>query len=130
MPAAPKPTTGKSKAAGQKYFIDFSGPAADGILDAAGFEKFLHDRIKVDGKAGQLGDVVKVQREGECRRSAAQRPKYKPLPCSILTLIPASVRSLRSRTRRGQDQHHDYDPLLEALPQVPHQEVPQALSAP
>lgn len=65
MPAAPKPTTKATKAAGQKYFIDFSGPAADGILDAAGFEKFLHDRIKVDGKPGQLGDVVKVQREGE-----------------------------------------------------------------
>jgi len=64
--AAPKPSTGKSKAAvGQKYFIDFSGPAADGILDSASFEKFLHDRIKVDGKAGQLGDVVKVQKEGE-----------------------------------------------------------------
>lgn len=67
MPAAPKPTTGKSKAAGQKFFIDFSGPAADGILDAAGFEKFLHDRIKVDGKPGQLGDVIKVSKEGEGR---------------------------------------------------------------
>ena len=63
--AAPKSATAKSKAAGQKFFIDFSGPAADGILDAAGFEKFLHDKIKVDGKAGQLGDVVKIQREGE-----------------------------------------------------------------
>lgn len=63
--AAPKQSTKGSKPAGQKYFIDFSGPAADGILDAAGFEKFLHDRIKVDGKPGQLGDVVKVQKEGE-----------------------------------------------------------------
>lgn len=66
---APKATTGKAKAAGQKYFIDFSGPAADGILDAAAFEKFLHDRIKVDGKAGQLGDVVQVQKEGEYLQS-------------------------------------------------------------
>lgn len=64
-PAAPKSSTGKTKSSGQKYFIDFSGPAADGILDAAGFEKFLHDRIKVDGKAGQLGEVVKVSKEGK-----------------------------------------------------------------
>ncbi|PWY97562.1 putative ribosomal protein L22 [Testicularia cyperi] len=65
-----KAVTKNTKAAKQgktahKYFIDFSGPANDGILDAAAFEKFLHDRIKVDGKAGQLGDVVKITREGE-----------------------------------------------------------------
>ncbi|TKY90918.1 hypothetical protein EX895_000916 [Sporisorium graminicola] len=48
-----------------KFFIDFSGPANDGILDAAAFEKFLHDRIKVDGKAGNLGDHVQITREGE-----------------------------------------------------------------
>jgi large subunit ribosomal protein L22e len=26
-------------------------------------EKFLHDRIKVNGKAGQLGEVVKITRD-------------------------------------------------------------------
>ncbi|PWN53442.1 ribosomal protein L22e [Violaceomyces palustris] len=60
-----KSVPAKGAKAAQKYFIDFSGPANDGILDAAGFEKFLHDRIKVEGKAGNLGDVVKVTREGE-----------------------------------------------------------------
>lgn len=48
-----------------KFFIDFSGPANDGILDAAAFEKYLHDRIKVDGKAGNLGDHVQITREGK-----------------------------------------------------------------
>jgi large subunit ribosomal protein L22e len=48
-----------------KFFIDFSGPANDGILDAAAFEKYLHDRIKVDGKAGNLGDNVTITREGK-----------------------------------------------------------------
>lgn len=55
QPSASKPN---------KIFIDFSGPANDGILDASSFEKYLHDHIKVEGKAGQLGDVVKVQKEG------------------------------------------------------------------
>ncbi|CAO1633963.1 unnamed protein product [Parajaminaea phylloscopi] len=87
MPAAPKASTGKAKAVGQKYFIDFSGPAADGILDAAGFEKFLHDRIKVDGKPGQLGDVVKVQREGEGK-------------INITTTIPFSKRYLKYLTKK------------------------------
>lgn len=62
---APVKSSVSSKKVGEKYFIDFSAPANDGILDAAQFEKFLHDRIKVEGKAGQLGDVVKVQREGQ-----------------------------------------------------------------
>lgn len=28
------------------------------------FEKYLHERIKVEGKAGALGNSVKVQRDG------------------------------------------------------------------
>ncbi len=82
MPAAQK-TANK----GEKYFIDFSGPASDGILDAAAFEKFLHDRIKVDGKAGQLGDVVTVTREGEGK-------------IWINTTIPFSKRYLKYLTKK------------------------------
>ena len=40
-------------------------PAADGVFDGADFEKFLHDRIKIDGKAGQLADSVKISRDGK-----------------------------------------------------------------
>lgn len=32
-------------------------------MELASFEKFLHDRIKVGGKAGQLGTKVAVTRE-------------------------------------------------------------------
>jgi large subunit ribosomal protein L22e len=46
-----------------RYTIDVSKPVEDGIMDAAAFEKFLHDRFKVNGKAGVLGDVVKITRE-------------------------------------------------------------------
>ncbi|KDQ19934.1 hypothetical protein BOTBODRAFT_27347 [Botryobasidium botryosum FD-172 SS1] len=48
-----------------KFTIDFSKPANDGVFDGAAYEKFLHDRIKVEGKAGQLGDNVKISREGD-----------------------------------------------------------------
>ena len=47
-----------------KFVIDFSRPAGDGLFDGEAFDKFLHDRIKVEGKAGQLGDNVKVVRDG------------------------------------------------------------------
>ncbi|EPQ29205.1 uncharacterized protein PFL1_03492 [Pseudozyma flocculosa PF-1] len=70
-----------------KFFIDFSGPANDGILDAAAFEKFLHDRIKVEGKAGNLGDVVSVTREGEGK-------------IWVNTTIPFSKRYLKYLTKK------------------------------
>lgn len=34
------------------------------MFDGAAFEKFLHDRIKVEGKPGQLGDNIKITRNG------------------------------------------------------------------
>jgi large subunit ribosomal protein L22e len=59
------PAGQKAGKGGNKFFIDFTGPANDGILDASAFEKYLHDHIKVDNKAGQLGDAIKVTKEGE-----------------------------------------------------------------
>lgn len=66
MAAIKKTSAGpKGSKAGNKFFIDASGPSSDGILDTAAFEKYLHDHIKVDNKAGQLGDAIKITREGE-----------------------------------------------------------------
>ena len=59
----PKAPTSKSSTK-HKFVIDFSRPADDGVFDGAAFEKFLHDRVKVDGKPGQLGESVKIAREG------------------------------------------------------------------
>ncbi|CAD6892455.1 unnamed protein product [Tilletia controversa] len=72
---------------GESFFIDFSGPANDGVFDAAGFEKFLHDRIKVEGKAGALGDQIKITREGEQK-------------ILIKTTIPFSKRYLKYLTKK------------------------------
>ena len=68
-PVQPRaPNTSKVVPAGRplhKFYVDYSVPAADNVFDPASFEKFLHDRIKVDGKAGQLGEVVNIQKECE-----------------------------------------------------------------
>lgn len=61
----PKAPASKTAATKHKFVIDYSKPAADGVFDGADFEKFLHDRIKVDGKAGQLGESVKVARDSQ-----------------------------------------------------------------
>ena len=60
----PKTSAGKTAVTKHRFTVDYSKPAADGVFDGADFEKFLHDRIKVDGKAGQLGDSVKISRDG------------------------------------------------------------------
>mmetsp|Transcript_1621 Transcript_1621/g.2787 ORF Transcript_1621/g.2787 Transcript_1621/m.2787 type:complete len:124 (-) Transcript_1621:270-641(-) len=57
----------KANVAGKKkvatFVIDCSKPVDDKIMEIASFEKFLQDKIKVNGKAGALGDVVKVSRD-------------------------------------------------------------------
>ncbi|KAH9937546.1 ribosomal protein L22e [Fomitopsis serialis] len=63
----PKAASGKSAAAKHKFVIDYSKPAGDGVFDGAAFEKYFHDRIKVDGKTGQLGENVKITRDGDVK---------------------------------------------------------------
>ena len=48
-----------------KFVIDCSGPANDKIFDAAAFEKYLHDRIKVDGRTNNLGDAIAISRSAD-----------------------------------------------------------------
>ncbi|RKO87904.1 ribosomal protein L22e [Blyttiomyces helicus] len=52
------------KVAPVKFTIDCSSPANDGIFDTASFEKFLHDRVKVEGRTNNLGEVVAIARSG------------------------------------------------------------------
>ncbi|KAG7231357.1 hypothetical protein INR49_012197 [Caranx melampygus] len=57
-------TVGKKakKGAAWKFTLDLTHPVEDGILDSANFETFLKERIKVNGKTGNLGNIVQVGR--------------------------------------------------------------------
>eukprot|EP00603_Paraphysomonas_imperforata_P001512 CAMPEP_0114429690 /NCGR_PEP_ID=MMETSP0103-20121206/9628_1 /TAXON_ID=37642 ORGANISM="Paraphysomonas imperforata, Strain PA2" /NCGR_SAMPLE_ID=MMETSP0103 /ASSEMBLY_ACC=CAM_ASM_000201 /LENGTH=96 /DNA_ID=CAMNT_0001599059 /DNA_START=341 /DNA_END=631 /DNA_ORIENTATION=- len=46
----------------------------DKVLDPVAFEKFLHDRIKVNGKAGNLGTKVTISRDKSKLNVAAELP--------------------------------------------------------
>ncbi|XP_056594007.1 60S ribosomal protein L22-like 1 [Triplophysa dalaica] len=46
-----------------KYTVDCTNPAEDGILDSANFETFLKEKVKVNGKTGNLGNVVQINRQ-------------------------------------------------------------------
>lgn len=49
-----KPAGPKAKAKSQTFILDCSKPVEDKIMDIASFEKFLLDKVKVDGKTGGL----------------------------------------------------------------------------
>ncbi|KAF5337034.1 hypothetical protein D9611_003296 [Ephemerocybe angulata] len=83
MPRAPV----KQTATKHKFVVDYSKPAADGVFDGADFEKFLHDRIKVEGKVGQLGENVKIVRDGNSK-------------ITVTSSIPFSKRYLKYLTKK------------------------------
>ena len=48
-----------------QFIINASQPASDKIFDVSAFEKFLHDKIKVDNRVGNLGDTVQISQQGD-----------------------------------------------------------------
>merc|ERR1712226_1063372 len=74
MPANKLAKKSKIKAEILKFSINCAKPVDDGIMDSGAFEKFLHDRIKVNGKAGDLGDAVSIERAGSIITVTAEAP--------------------------------------------------------
>eukprot|EP00930_Biecheleria_cincta_P084545 TRINITY_DN739_c0_g5_i1.p2 TRINITY_DN739_c0_g5~~TRINITY_DN739_c0_g5_i1.p2 ORF type:complete len:144 (+),score=45.75 TRINITY_DN739_c0_g5_i1:58-432(+) len=46
-----------------KFVVDCTQPADDNIIEPKDFEKFLTNRIKVDGKTGNLGEKISISRD-------------------------------------------------------------------
>merc|ERR1719456_451920 len=57
-----------------KYSVDCKLPCDDNIMDVAHLEKFFQDRIKVEGKTGNLGDRVTIKREKSKVSVTAEMP--------------------------------------------------------
>ncbi|KAI0307789.1 ribosomal protein L22e [Multifurca ochricompacta] len=95
----PKAPTSKTPAAKHKFIIDYSRPANDGLFDGAAYEKFLHDRIKVDGKAGQLGDNVKITRDNQNRATVTSNIPFSKRYLKYLTKKFLKKNSLRDYLR-------------------------------
>lgn len=49
----------------QQFIINASQPASDKIFDVSAFEKFLHEKIKVDNRVGNLGDTIAISQQGD-----------------------------------------------------------------
>ncbi|KAL1265872.1 hypothetical protein QQF64_003899 [Cirrhinus molitorella] len=78
---------GKKKKQVLKFTLDCTHPVEDGIMDAANFEQFLQERIKVNGKSGNLGGGV----------VAIERSKSK---ITVTSEIPFSKRYLKYLTKK------------------------------
>ncbi|XP_041039000.1 60S ribosomal protein L22-like 1 isoform X1 [Carcharodon carcharias] len=44
-----------------RFTLNLSNPVEDGILDCSNFEQFLREKVKVGGKAGNLGSIVQIE---------------------------------------------------------------------
>lgn len=55
---------GKSAKPMHKFTVECKKPVDDSIFDVQAFATYLRSAIKVNGKAGVLGDAVKVQTSG------------------------------------------------------------------
>eukprot|EP01124_Arcella_intermedia_P017507 TRINITY_DN24271_c0_g1_i1.p1 TRINITY_DN24271_c0_g1~~TRINITY_DN24271_c0_g1_i1.p1 ORF type:complete len:127 (+),score=22.51 TRINITY_DN24271_c0_g1_i1:78-458(+) len=72
MPAIRKTKQGKKQIL--HFAIDCTHPANDGIFDPVSYETFLSQKIKVAGKAGNLGESVKITRDKSRITVQAQAP--------------------------------------------------------
>ncbi|KAB8077801.1 ribosomal protein L22e [Aspergillus leporis] len=77
----------KAQKVTHKYVINASQPVSDKIFDLSAFEKFLHDRIKVEGRVGNLGDKVVISQSGDGK-------------IEVVAHIPFSGRYLKYLTKK------------------------------
>lgn len=86
MVAGPKhPTAGGSGLKGgpkkgqkvtKKYIINATQPTTDRIFDPSAFTTFLQQRIKVEGRTGNLGDTISVTNLGDGRIEVVSHQEF------------------------------------------------------
>ncbi|KAM8953646.1 ribosomal protein eL22-like [Pelodytes ibericus] len=52
----------KARKVVSSFTLDLTHPVEDGIFDSVNFEQFLKEKVKVNGKTGNLGNVVRIER--------------------------------------------------------------------
>merc|ERR1712183_904447 len=69
-----KKVASKGKKQTLKFTIDCQQPADDTIITPGDLEKFFKERIKVEGKTGNLGEKVTISREKSKINVTAEAP--------------------------------------------------------
>ncbi|XP_067014492.1 large ribosomal subunit protein eL22 [Anabrus simplex] len=76
----------KKKKIALKFTVDCTHPVEDNIMDVANFEKYLQERIKVNGKTNNFGNAVSLERS--------------KMKLSVNSDIPFSKRYLKYLTKK------------------------------
>ncbi|KAK7207875.1 ribosomal protein L22e [Myxozyma melibiosi] len=71
---APAKSSKKASKTASKYVVDFSNAAT--IFDKEGFVTFLNNKIKVDGRTGNLGDLISVEKEGDSKVAVVAHTEF------------------------------------------------------
>mmetsp|Transcript_40452 Transcript_40452/g.126105 ORF Transcript_40452/g.126105 Transcript_40452/m.126105 type:complete len:125 (-) Transcript_40452:71-445(-) len=82
-----------------KFTIDCQQPADDNIIEAKDFEKFLTNRIKVDGKTGNLGDKVTITREKSAKINVSAEAPFSKRYLKYLSKKYLKMQQLRDFLR-------------------------------
>ena len=53
---------GKKKKLNLKFYIDCTHPVEDGIMNVGDFEKYLNQRMKINGRTNNLGKEVSIEK--------------------------------------------------------------------
>merc|ERR1712061_885665 len=69
-----KKVSAKGKKQTLKFTVDCQQPTDDTIITPADLEKYFKERIKVEGKTGNLGDKIQVSREKAKIHVSAEAP--------------------------------------------------------
>jgi len=69
------------------------------------FEKFLNDRIKVDGRTGNLGDVVEISQQGEGKIQVIAHQEFSGRYLKYLYVSATAVPTTRGEMRTDMGSH-------------------------
>lgn len=94
---------------------------SDKIFDLSAFEKFLHDRIKVEGRVGNLGDKIVISQAAEGKLEVVAHIPFSGRYLKYLYVRPPPPTSSGGKPRLVERASTNYNQ---------DQEVPQEAAAP
>jgi large subunit ribosomal protein L22e len=97
------------KKSGVKFVIDCTQPVDDKVLDLGSFEKYLNERIKIDGKTGNLGGAVSITKDRTKITVAASTANFSKRQLKYLAKRYLKKQQLRDYLRVVAASKNSYD---------------------
>lgn len=89
-----------------QFIINAQQPASDKIFDVSAFEKFLQDRIKVEGRTNNLGDDVVIRQAGEGKLEITAHNELSGRYLKYLYVSPSPTPVFVGRVQGGREREN------------------------